>query len=111
MKRVRAGKYYCPKVKDIHPFNCADPPKKAEILEHLLRFAEDFGKNLGISEKRQPDKQWALQILAVLKPDHKFFTKSYVPKKAIDLILLDNSDGFLDGLPPGKYKKRKGNIF
>ena len=50
-------------------------------------------------------------MLAVLKPDHAFFKKDYTPKRAVDNILIDNSDGFLDGLPPGKYKKRIGSVF
>ena len=111
MKRVRSGKYWCPKKKDIHPFSCADPPKKAEILEQLIGFATDKGKNLGISEKRQPDKQWALQMLAVLKPDHVYFRKDFVPKREIDRVMIDNQDDFLTGLPPGKWRKRKGGIF
>ena len=111
MQRVRAGKYWCPLVKNINPVNCPDPPKKEDVIEHLLAFAKDVGKNLGINEKRQPDKDWALQMLAVLKPQHKFFKKSYVPKRAIDKIMLDNSDGFFDDLPPGKWKKRMGNIY
>ena len=111
MQRVRSGKYWCPKSKDIHPVRVADPPKKEELLDFLIQFSLDKKKPLGIKEKRQPDKQWALQILSVLKPDHKYFKKDYVPKRAIDSILLDNSDGFFDGLPPGKWKKQKGMIF
>ena len=52
MKRVRAGKYWCPKVKDMHPVNCADPPKKDAVITHLVGFARDHNKNLGITEKR-----------------------------------------------------------
>ena len=111
MIRVRSGKYWCPKVKDIHPANCAEPPKKEDILYHLLSFAKDQGKNLGITEKRVPDKQWMLQVLNVLKPDHHYFRKDFVPKRAIDKLLIDNSDGFFDHLPPGKYKHRIGVVF
>ena len=60
MKRVRAGKYWCPRVHEIRPFNCADPPQKEEILRHLLGFATDAKKDLGITEKRMPDKEWCL---------------------------------------------------
>ena len=111
MKRVRSGKYWCPKMQDIHPHSCIDPPKKDEVLEHLLGFANDAGHNLGITDKRQPDKQWALAVLQHLKPNHKFFRKDYTPKKAKDKILLDNSDGFFDHLPPGPIKKRFGVVF
>ena len=50
-------------------------------------------------------------MLALLRPDHIYFRKDFVPKRALDKILIDNADGFLDGLPPGKYKKRMGSIF
>ena len=50
-------------------------------------------------------------MLHSLKPDHHFFKKDFVPKKAIDKLLIDNSDGFFDHLPPGKYKKRIGVVF
>ena len=56
MRRVRAGKYWCPKAKEIHPMTCADPPLKADVIEHLLGYARDKNKRLGITEKRQPDK-------------------------------------------------------
>ena len=52
MKRVRAGKYYCPLVKEVRQVNCADPPKKEDVLTHLLGSATDKGKNLGITDKR-----------------------------------------------------------
>ena len=35
---------------------CADPPLKADVIEHLLGYARDKNKRLGITEKRQPDK-------------------------------------------------------
>jgi hypothetical protein len=111
MQRVRSGKYYCPKVNEARPILCPDAPKKDDVITHLLGFAKDQSKNLGITEKRLPDKSWALQVLYVLKPDHAFFKKDYVPKKAKDKMFIDNADGFLDGLPPGPLKKRFGIIF
>ena len=111
MQRVRTGKYHCPKVQDLRPMNCADPPLKEEILEHLLGYAKDKGLNMGISMKRMPDKHWALQVLHSFKPDHKFFKKDYLPKKMVDKIMIDNSDGFFDNLPPGQFKKRIGGVF
>ena len=52
-----------------------------------------------------------MQILHVLKPDHAYFKKNFVPKRAVDKILIDNQDGFMDGLPPGRYKKNYGMVF
>ena len=111
MDRVRSKEYWCPKVAQIHPHTCVDPPKKDEVLEQLIGFATDAGKNLGISKKRRPDKQWALSVLAHLKPDHKYFRKDYVKARAKDKIMVDNSDGFLDNLPPGPLKKRWATVF
>ena len=50
-------------------------------------------------------------MLAVLKPDHVYFRKDFVPKREIDRVMIDNQDDFLTGLPPGKWRKRKGGIF
>ena len=111
MQRIRSEKYWCPKVSEIHPHTCVDAPRKDEVVAFLVAFAQDAGKNLGITAKRQPDKQWALTVLKVLKPDHKYFRKSYVPTRARDKIMVDNADGFLDGLPPGPLKKRFAMVF
>ena len=111
MQRIRSKKYWCPAVFEIHPHTCVDPPKKEVVLEHLLGFARDANKNLGITNKRQPDKAWALAVLQHLKPDHKFFRKDYVTAKVKDKILIDNRDGFLDNLPPGPLKKKFGIVF
>ena len=52
MQRVREGRYWCPKTKDVHPVICVDQPKKEVILDHLIKFAADKGHKLGITEKR-----------------------------------------------------------
>lgn len=96
---------------EIHPHTCVDPPKKDEVIEQLIGFAKDHGKDLGITKKRRPDKQWALNVLAHLKPNHKYFRKDYVKTRAKDKIMIDNSDGFLDNLPPGPLKKRFAMVF
>ena len=111
MQKVRVGKYWCPKMKDVHPVACADPPKKDLVLEHLIKFAADKGYKLGITEKRIPDKHWALQMLYALHPTHAFFKKNYTPKKAKDAIMMDNADGFFDDLPMGPAKKRMGSVY
>ena len=112
MMRVKDGRYWVPKIADVRHLNCADPPLKAEVLDQLIAFSEDMGRKLGITIKRQPDKRWALQMLAHLKPTHKFFRKDYVPKKMADKLYVDDDHGFLRGLPPPTHnKRRRGGIF
>ena len=111
MQRIRSGKYWCPKTQDVNPVFVADPPLKTDIVTHLVAFAKDKNLNLGITEKRQPDKQWALLVLHKLQPNHVYFRKDYVRKTVKDKMMVDNNDGFLDNLPPGPLKKKFGMIF
>jgi len=111
MERIRSGKYWCPKTQDVNPVYVADPPLKTDIVAHLLAFAKDKNLNLGITEKRQPDKQWALLVLHKLQPNHAYFRKDYVRKTVKEKIMINNDDGFLDNLPPGPLKKKFGMIF
>ena len=111
MRRIVEGRWWCPKNSDIRPVNCADPPKKEHVLEHLIGFAKDRGLRLGITEKHLPDRDWALLALAALKPDHKFFRKDYVPPKERHQVMVKNHNGFLNNLPPGPIKKKFGMVF
>jgi len=106
MQKVRSGHYWCPKTDTASLRNCPDPPRLDLIIEHLTNFAADSKLKTGITERRKPDRKWALLALATLKPDHAFFRKDFVPKKPVDSILADNSDGFFDSLPAGPHKKR-----
>lgn len=49
MQRIRSKKYWCPKVSEIHPHTCVDAPRKEEVVAFLVAFAQDAGKNLGIT--------------------------------------------------------------
>ena len=111
MQKVRTGTYWCPKAENINPVTVADPPKKELVIEHLIGFAKDRGIRIGITDKRQPDRDWALLALHALKPDHAFFMKSYVPTRVKNQVMVDNADGFLDDLPAGPLKKKFGMVF
>ena len=52
MRRIRSKRYWCPKMDEVHPHICVDAPKKEEVIAYLIAFANDAGKNLGITNKR-----------------------------------------------------------
>ena len=59
------------------------------------------------------DSEWAINVLSSIRPDHRFFGKSYVPE-GLELrnmanfpkAQVDNADGFFTGLPTLKGKKK-----
>ena len=61
--------------------------------------------------EKQPDKDWLILVLSSLKPDHEILSLTYekkVEEKPWDyLYLIDNTNGFFDGLPPPKQRRGK----
>ena len=58
--------------------------------------------------KKQPDKDWLILVLSSIKPDHEILSLTYekkVEEKPWDnLYLIDNNNGFFDGLPLAKQE-------
>ena len=50
-----------------------------------------------------PDKQWILDVISTLNPNHAIFQKGYVPEKTEEAetrtVYVRNDDGLYDGLP------------
>ena len=83
---------------------CPRPPSKKLLLEYVNIEVTRLGKTIGDTSKRCPNKLWLLYVLSTLKPSNLIFRKDYLPppikeKKYILENKLDNSDGFLTGLP------------
>lgn len=70
-------------------------------------------------EKKKPDVEWLLVVLAIFHPDNEIFKKGYVPPKrqspySPEMPLFNNSDQLLTNLPILSRKeltKGRGNIF
>jgi hypothetical protein len=84
------------------------------VLAQLAKWAP---KQMGITEKRQPDMQWALHALSTVCPANKYFKKSYFPsdderrksKTAKPEMMVDNNDDFFSNLPrPNRRRQPKG---
>ena len=79
MAGIRDGKIYCPKYDDMKLQPCPDPPSKESILEEVVKFTTQNELDIGATENKIPDKDWLLNVLAIFKPDHQFFSKDYLP--------------------------------
>ena len=103
MEKVRSGTVHCPRHAEIRLLPCAAPPTKEFLLAELNRVAQKKGLDLGISEKKQPNRDWMLAVLSTMEPTHKIFRKDYVPPLKVQSVqlskIVDNSDGFFDQLP------------
>ena len=101
MEGVRDKSIWCPLYGDLKPKPCPDPPSKEYLLQEVHRLASEKKYNLGISSKKVPDKAWLLQVLAILNPFHKVFSKDYIPPVrpiAKENIPIDNNDSFFSNL-------------
>ena len=108
MKGVRAKKIWCPTYDDLKPLPCPDPPSKEILLDEVVKYTADRNLDIGAEANHLPDTNWLLNVLAIIKPDHEFFKKEYMPpvKEAKkEELVIDNSDDFYSGLPK-LYKKR-----
>ena len=95
---------------------CYNPPPKSQLLDKLIPalLSHITGQNAPSMErivaikglivalkKRESDRQWLIDLLAIYKPSDEIFKKSYKyvrPREDVE-ILLDNEDGFFDDLP------------
>ena len=63
--------------------------------------------------KKTADTAWLVQVLHIVNANDKVFARDYVyikphkPKAQVVMPLVDNNDGFFDGLP-ALSKKSKG---
>jgi hypothetical protein len=63
----------------LHP--CPRLPSKEFLKRAVKQLCEAQNKMLGFKENRLPNKQWLLNILVSLNPDHEVFQKGYVHSK------------------------------
>ena len=67
--------YMCPTYAEIRMKACPRPPTKVELINKVKNIAFKNGKQeIGIIEKRTPDKNWL-----TYNPSDEIFDKSYMP--------------------------------
>jgi hypothetical protein len=100
MKGVRAGTVWCPRYEDARLRPCYKPPGKKQIVDAINCILQDNDADMGLTYANAPKDSWLLVVLATISPGHAFFTKGYVPERLYrEPALVDNTDGFLTGLP------------
>ena len=128
MMRVRAGEVYCPRAAHIKaPAICLTPPPKSVLIQKILdaaaeKEAQGWNTNsvarlleyLLPPSKKSADVGFLVQVLHLAKPNDDIFARDYVYvrpanfKAAINMPVMDNSDGFFDNLPKLPAKNKKG---
>lgn len=102
------GNIWCPLFKEIRLSPCPRPPSKEVLIEKLKSYIKKEKRILNIDEKKQPDKQWTINVLSTFTPSDEIFSRSYVPPKKIQKVheirAIDLPNAFLKGLPPSKKK-------
>lgn len=49
------------------------------MLNKLRNYIKKEKRNVEVDEKKQPDKQWIVNILSTFTPNDEIFSRSYVP--------------------------------
>jgi 23S rRNA G2069 N7-methylase RlmK/C1962 C5-methylase RlmI len=112
LKRVFNREVWVPLYQDVRVRSCYKKPTKKEIFSALIYEANMNQFDLGIYSSKDACPAWMLLCLSTVKPNHKFFEKSFVPskvkkqspeKEGLDIRI---NPEFLKDLPMGKAKKK-----
>ena len=83
------------------------PPKKSEVFEYLEAECAKLRIDIGLDIDKQPDKEWMIEWLYAIKPDHAMFKKDFRPKPKSHIrssqssqsdFVIENKGGFFDGV-------------
>ena len=107
---LQTGKVWCPKFDQIKLRPCCKKPHKKDIY---LAFKAALARNkldMGVRRINQVDREYMLEIISTLEPDHAYFKKSFNPvirkanSKPVEYV--DNINDFFTDLPMmGLYTK------
>ena len=109
-------KYWLPKCAEIKFLNCVDPPSRNDLAMLVFRrmeqefstgnepFNSSFRRTAYEISKKPPSPEWLIAMLATMEPSNPIFAKDYVKPKVScvdgeDLDMVENTDGWFDGLP------------
>ena len=77
---VRKGEIFCLKYENVRKKSMYTPPSAHVLFQELQKECKDRNLNLGIpSTSKPPAKDWMIDVLSTLNPDHLFFDKNYKP--------------------------------
>ena len=120
-------RYWVPFTKDVKVRNCADPPPKPDVAQELILLMqqrartssdpipEGFHDTIEMIRLHLPEKRWMLTMIATFNTEHRYFDKDFVKPQVIKKnqkpeVLIDNSHGFLTGLPQAKRSRKKTSM-
>ena len=117
-------RYWLPKTEDIRIRNCVDPPSRVEVakLVHKLMLKSEPSGNASFDAAfkataheilgKPPNVEWLLAMVSTMEPTNALFAKDYVKPRIVrnadferDTDMVDNADGWFDGLPLAKRKR------
>ena len=125
MKGCIGNRYYwLPKTEDIRIRNCVDPPPRGELARLVYErmsanepsgdacFDGAFRRTAEELVRKHPNTDWLLAMLSTMDPTNALFAKDYVrprmqrnPEYDADTDMVENVDGWFDGLPVAKQRK------
>ena len=117
--------FWLPKTEDIRIRNCVDPPPRGELARlvydrmNAVQPSGDacydgaFKRTAVELARKPPNTEWLLAMLSTMEPGHAIFAKDYVKPRsqlnsemgADDADMVENVDGWFDGLPVAKHRK------
>lgn len=78
------------------------------LIEKLKSYIKKEKRVLIVDEKKQPGKQWTINVLSTFTPNDEIFSRSYVPsskiQKVTEIRSINLPNSFIQGLPPSKKK-------
>ena len=117
MQRVRAGEIFCPRASHVKvPPVCVTPPPKAVLIDKIATASTvraERGEDVKaldlllerLYKKKSADTPFLVLVLHLVDPADEIFARDYVyqrpqqVKPQVAMPVMDNSDGFYNGLP------------
>jgi hypothetical protein len=113
LQDIMAKIVWVPHYTEVRIKSCYRPPSKKIVYDALMVEANTCKRNLGTILLVDSDRDWMLNILSTICPNHPFFAKSFIPTKVEKRKFLMGGHApvqidasFLSGLPIGKAKKK-----
>ena len=119
--------FWLPKCSEIKLLNCVDCPSRLELAKMVSArmrvqnmgeprepFDSSFKRTAEEIVRKPPNQDWLLALLSTMHPESVIFRKDYVKPRVhkfndadeVDADMIDNLEGFFDGLPMTGHSKK-----
>ena len=124
---VGSSQYWLPKCTEIKLLNCVDAPSRLDLAKMVSArmlvanmglprepFDSSFKRTAEEIVRKPPNVDWLLAMLSTMDPESVIFRKDYVKPKVLKFTdpdldqaeMVDNVEGFFDGLPVAVRSKK-----